>query len=270
MTKKKNESLTKEEALRLSWKNRKDSIGEDKKSSLYTSWRARVFTPKGRVAGFPDSWKTFNGFKKEMLDNWSEGKILVRKNSNLPFSKANCEWVEKGMENLGKLVLFEYNGITKTLIEWAKELNINYNGLRQRYFKGIGYTKEQILYGKNFKQRGDVQDHRTLEHQKRRDKISKMLSAYRLRDKKQGRIFGLTWEYFEQNILSKSCVYCGSTENVGCDRIDNKKGHTIDNVVPACYVCNTVRNNHFTVDEMKVIGKAVAQVMKARKGVNYE
>ena len=266
MTKKKNELLTREEALRLSWKNRKDYIGEDRKSSLYTSWRARVFTTKGRMAGFSDSWKTFKGFKNEMSHDWSDGKILVRKKNNLPFSRENCEWVEKGMENLGKLVLFEYNGVTKTLIEWAMELNVNYNGIRQRFFRGKEYTKEQILYGKFFKSRGDIQDHKALEYQKRRDKISKMLSAYRLKDKKQGRVFDLTWEYFEQNILLKPCVYCGSTENVGCDRIDNKKGHSIDNILPACYVCNTIRNNHFTVDEMKVVGKTVAQVMKARIG----
>lgn len=264
MTKKKNQLLTKSEALIESWKKRKDYIGEDKKSSLYTSWRARVFTAKGRIAGFPESWITFKGFKKEMLPGWSEGKILIRKNPHAPFSKENCEWAEKGTENIGKLVTFEYKGETKTLIEWAQELGVNYNGVRQRYFKGKNYTKEQILYGKAFKKRADARDIKTLEAQKKKDKISKMLSAYRLKDKKHGYIFDLPRDHFEKNILSQPCTYCGSTENVGCDRKDNKKGHTIENVIPACYTCNAVRNNHFTVDEMKMIGSVIAKIKRYR------
>ncbi len=256
--------MSRSESLVKSWKNRKDYIGEDKKSSLYISWRARVFTKKGRIQGYPDIWGTFQGFKKEMLEGWEEGKILVRKNTKLPFSKENCEWAKKGTENIGKLVRFEYNGETKTLMEWAKELGLNYNGIRQRYFKGKNYTKEQILYGKSFKRKADVRDYRELEYQTKRNKISKMLSAYRLKDKKHNRFFNLSREYFENNILSKSCAYCGSTENVGCDRIDNAKGHTTDNVIPACYVCNTVRSNHFTVNEMKDVGEVIAKIIKNR------
>jgi len=65
MTKKINEHLTKSESLMLAWKNRKDYIGEDKKSSLYTSWRARVFTKKGKKTGYPDKWITFKGFMEQ-------------------------------------------------------------------------------------------------------------------------------------------------------------------------------------------------------------
>ena len=266
MTKKKDELLTKTEALKLAWKSRKDYIGEDTKSSLYVSWRARVFTAKGRIQGFPESWATFKGFKNEMAEGWSKGKILIRKNPKLPFSKDNCEWGEKGTENIGKLIQFEYNGETKTLLEWAKELGLNYSGIRQRYFKGKNYTKEQILYGKPFKRRGDIQDHKNLEYQKRRNKINRMFSAYKLKDKKHSFTFDLSKDYFENEILSRPCTYCGSTENVGCDRIDNSKGHTKDNVIPACYTCNAVRNCHFTVDEMKILGRVIAEIKKARSG----
>jgi len=248
------------ESLRKAWKNRKDYIGADRKSSLYRSWRAKVNTKKGREIGFPNLWITFQGFREEMEEGWEEGKILVRRNTKIPCSRDNCEWIDKGMENIGKLARLEYNGNEKTLIEWAEELNLNYNGVRQRYFRGKNYTAEQILYGKFFHKRGEVKDHKSLEYQKRKDKISRMLSAYRLRDKKHGLIFDLPREYFENNIISQPCLYCGTTRNVGCDRIDNKKGHKVDNVIPACYVCNAVRNNHFTVDEMKKLGKVIAQI----------
>lgn len=142
----------------LAWKNRKDYIGEDKKSSLYTSWRARVFTKKGKKTGYPDKWITFKGFKEDMSIGWAKGKILVRKNSKLPFSKENCEWLDKGLENIGKLIQFEYNGETRTLLEWSKIHNLNYCGVRQRYFRGKNYTPEEILFGKRHSKRGEKTD----------------------------------------------------------------------------------------------------------------
>lgn len=104
------------------------------KGSLFNSWRARVYTKKGKLAGFPDSWKTFKGFLSDIPDGWSRGKILVRKNSKLPFSKENCYWGDKGDETCGKLIKLTYNGETKTIAEWCIEYNLNYNGVRQRYF----------------------------------------------------------------------------------------------------------------------------------------
>jgi hypothetical protein len=264
MTKKKSEFLTKAELLSIAARGRDNYLGPDKQSSLYTSWRARVFTAKGRTQGFPETWHTFKGFKNEMSENWSEGKILVRKNSSLPFSRENCEWLDKGMENLGKLTLLAYNGEIKTLIEWSKEFDLNYNGVRQRYFKGKNYTKEQILFGKNYKAKRDIHDYKKLEYQKKRNKLSRMFSAYKLRDKKRDLAFDLTKEFLE-DIVSQPCTYCGSVENVGCDRIDNKKGHTMNNIIPACYTCNTVRNNLFTVDEMKKVGKVIREITNGRR-----
>jgi len=265
MTKKINENLTKSESLKLAWKNRKDYIGEIKNTSLYNTWRSRIFTSKGKTIGFPEEWKTFKGFQENIPHGWKEGLILRRINTKIPFSKNNCEWVEKGMENLGRLTQFEYNNKTQTLCEWAKELGISYNGLRQRYFRSKNYTKEQILYGKFCKYPLTKKDIKELGNQEQKDKISKMLSAYRIKDKKHNRVFNLSKEFFKENIISKPCYYCGSTKNIGCDRIDNSRGHTEDNVIPSCYICNTVRNNHFSVDEMRLLGKIISKIMRDRE-----
>lgn len=53
-------------------------------------------------------------------------------------------------------------------------------------------------------------------------------------------------------------------KNIGCDRIDNNKGHSIDNVVPCCNICNTVRGNNFTVDEMKLLGSLIKKIINNR------
>ena len=61
MTKKKDENLTKEEALSLAWKNRKNYKGYDRsKGSIFNSWRSITNTSKGKIIGFPDSWKDYD------------------------------------------------------------------------------------------------------------------------------------------------------------------------------------------------------------------
>ena len=60
-------------------------------------------------------------------------------------------------------------------------------------------------------------------------------------DKKYDRGEGnLTVEWYIENILLKSCVYCGETDwhKLGCNRKDNSKPHTIDNVECCCRRCN--------------------------------
>jgi hypothetical protein len=49
------------------------------------------------------------------------------------------------------------------------------------------------------------------------------------------------------------CVYCdGSLPEVGIglDRINNNLGYTKNNVVPCCTICNKIKNNILTYDQM--------------------
>lgn len=74
-------------------------------------------------------------------------------------------------------------------------------------------------------------------------------------------------------ISSRPCHYCnnemGKTEGYGVnlDRIDCSKGYSKDNVIPCCGICNKIRNNFWTVDEMKV---AVKAVLEYRRKVSLE
>jgi hypothetical protein len=62
-------------------------------------------------------------------------------------------------------------------------------------------------------------------------------------DRKAGRENNLTREGIKV-LIDQGCCYCGETEiRMTLDRIDNDKGHTQDNVVPACIRCNYTRKN---------------------------
>ena len=198
------------------------------KGSLFNSWRARVYTKKGKLAGFPDSWKTFDGFLSDIPEGWEHGKILVRKNCKLPFSKENCYWGNKGDETGAKLIKLTYNGETKTIAEWCIQYNLNYNGVRQRYFKGKNYTIEEIIFGKQIANSKKICSVETLSSEQLiKNKVSKMLSAYRCKDKKCGRTCDITNEYLRNIVENGKCIYCGDVHNVGLDRIDNTKEHII-------------------------------------------
>lgn len=47
-------------------------------------------------------------------------------------------------------------------------------------------------------------------------------------------------------IYTQPCAHCGETDwhQLGCNRLDNSKPHTQDNVEPCCYHCNCVLNGN--------------------------
>ena len=266
MTAKKYPNLTKEEALSLAWKQREDYKGYDKsKGSMFNSWRAKIYTTKGREIGYPDKWRTFEGFKEDVGEGWFNGAILVRKDLTKPYSKDNCYWGKKGEEKYNRSVKLTYNNETRSLSEWAAILNISLTGIKLRYYRHRDtYTTEEILFGKKRTHKRTFLNKANLSYQQRRNKISKMISAYKCKDKKKNLICDLDFEFVD-NLTNQPCIYCGDTHNIGLDRIDNSKGHTKDNVVPCCVECNTVRNDLFTMEEMLKLGKTIRIIKNERR-----
>lgn len=71
-----------------------------------------------------------------------------------------------------------------------------------------------------------------------RSKEHSKWAAYRSTDKKNGRSCDLPWDAAYALMIS-ACHYCGG-ESGGLDRRDSARGHDLDNVVPACWRCNSV------------------------------
>lgn len=69
-----------------------------------------------------------------------------------------------------------------------------------------------------------------------------LLCGYRKQDKRNGfdNVIDFDAKWIVENIFSKSCPHCGETDwtKIGCNRLDNSKGHTKDNVEPCCTKCN--------------------------------
>jgi hypothetical protein len=61
-------------------------------------------------------------------------------------------------------------------------------------------------------------------------------------DRKKGHTNDLTYDFVAAQI-ARGCIYCGSTDRVGLDRVNNALGHMQRNVLPACTVCNYFRRD---------------------------
>jgi hypothetical protein len=96
-----------------------------------------------------------------------------------------------------------------------------------------------------------------------KDRPNRIFISYRKEDIRKGLNFSLTKEFIREN-LSLPCFYCGFP-STGLDRIDNSKGHTIENCVPCCKECNIARNNNFSFEEMKIIGETIKLVKNSRQ-----
>lgn len=139
------------------------------------------------------------------------------------------------------------------------------------------HKKERSLYNKEYNQRPEAKAYQKkwdAEHPESRAKSIKkykeanpekmLLSKYKITDKQKHQTCDLTVKWLKLNITNQPCYYCGKTHKIGCDRIDNNKGHTKKNVLPCCKNCNWVRGNLFTVEEMLVLGKGMKKIMKNR------
>lgn len=163
----------------------------------------------------------------------------------------------------------DYKFKSKVCKNCSEEKDIQYFG----FHKASGYYHNECNDCKNTKRRATysgMTDNAKLEFENRRkeyyrrieDRSAIVSNHCRAFDEKRGLENDLDREWVK-NELMKSCVYCGFP-STGLDRIDAGIGHTKHNCIPCCRDCNVARSNHFTVEEMKIIGVAIHEVKRMR------
>lgn len=78
-----------------------------------------------------------------------------------------------------------------------------------------------------------------------------LLNSYNTTDIIKGRGKGdLTPEWIVENIFTKPCAHCGKEgwNVIGCNRLNNSKPHTKDNVEPCCWECNSRLGRQYQID----------------------
>jgi len=94
-----------------------------------------------------------------------------------------------------------------------------------------------------------------------------VLKYYRRNAKDRNIEFKITKETIEK-YWEDVCYYCSESQRRGLDRVDNTKGYTEDNIVPACEMCNWMKRDttqeHF-IRKCWIIG----QCLPRKKELGY-
>ena len=78
----------------------------------------------------------------------------------------------------------------------------------------------------------------------------------------------LSFEVYSKLITNKHCYYCKGKLNetgIGLDRRNPSKGYILNNVLPCCKDCNTIKNNFLTVDETRAVIRFLQRYRKRKK-----
>lgn len=171
-----------------------------------------------------------------------------------PCTVCGGKWIDWAKSMIGKTV-----GHYK-ILEYIDLIKREHNAKVDIYFKVqciyCGKIKEHELYNEsNWNRYKNCPDcpRVKLEYHERRYK------EYIQGAKARNIDFNLSYDEFK-SIVSKDCVYCGSKPQYmsriigvdtevgafmnGIDRVDSNKGYFIDNCVPCCQYCNTMKSNY--------------------------
>ena len=131
-------------------------------TKLYAVWRSMkqrcfdensssYFRYGGRGITVCDEWKDdFQAFYDwSMANGYREGLSIDRIDVNGNYEPGNCRWatMKKQANNRTNNTIVEYNGVSKTLSEWAEFYNISYDIFLKRLEGGNSF-EDAITHGK--------------------------------------------------------------------------------------------------------------------------
>lgn len=97
-----------------------------------------------------DEWKDdFKAFYDWALENgWQEGLSIERKENELDYCPSNCKFatIQEQSRNRTSNVNLTYNGETKCVTDWAKEVKSHAQTISKRVKRG--WTPHECLFGK--------------------------------------------------------------------------------------------------------------------------
>ena len=117
----------------------------DKRRPAYKDYGAR---------GIVCEWRGFQSFSKDMYDSFLEhikthgleDTFIERIDNNGNYSKENCKWATRKEQNQNSRHnrVIDFNGQSKRITEWAKEMNCDYRRIAWRLDK-LRWTIERAL-----------------------------------------------------------------------------------------------------------------------------
>lgn len=142
-------------SLKHQWVNR-GNYHAMTNTKFYNSWRSMTTRCKGTAGkesmkkykdkGITvcDRWLKFKNFYEDMFPSYKEGLTIDRINNSEGYYFNNCRWATpfEQANNKSNVVKIEYNGMVKTMSEWAIYLGITRASINIRYHR---YYKKGLI-----------------------------------------------------------------------------------------------------------------------------
>lgn len=164
------------------------------------------------------------------------------------------EYNRRYYENHKKEILEKQKVYTDANKEKISEYKKNYRLEHKDYFKKYkserkaetaDYNREYYLKNREKLLKNKSEYYKTYS-KTQMGRAQKQFQQYKFMDKRNGFEESIDFDarWIVENIYTKPCVHCGESDwhKIGCNRLDNSKPHTKDNVESCCFHCNCVLN----------------------------
>lgn len=94
------------------------------------------------------------------------------------------------------------------------------------------------------------------------NRAKSLRNSYKNNDAKKGWENDLDEDFINEK-LTHLCTYC-EFPSTGLDRLNNSLPHLKSNCISCCLECNHARNEHFTYEEMLILGKTIREIKLSR------
>ena len=123
---------------------------------VYSTMLSRCYNPNtskyadygGRGITVCDRWRGDGGYQRFIADmgRRPKGASIERQDTNGPYSPENCRWATatEQANNRRSNRFIQFEGRRQTLMQWAKEVGINYGTLFDRFERG--WSTERALF----------------------------------------------------------------------------------------------------------------------------
>jgi len=136
--------------------NKKHGLTKTRIYSIWRSMKQRCTNPvsaaikknyQDRGITVCSEWHDFEKFKNwAFVNGYSENLTIERMDNNKGYSPDNCKWatITEQANNKRSNAKITYNGVTQNISQWARQLNIRSDTLRQRLIN-LGWSVEKAL-----------------------------------------------------------------------------------------------------------------------------
>ncbi len=119
---------------------------QNMKTRCYRSCSPRYVDYGGRGIKMSERWLDFDNFLVDMGSSYYKGASIERIDNNGDYELDNCKWIDKFEQGSNKRNnrIIEFSGKSLTLSQWARDLGIRKNTLRERLDR-YGWSIERAL-----------------------------------------------------------------------------------------------------------------------------